>query len=103
VLLDKRKRLCDDMAMPATDAFSRQQTEANDPHTNALAVTPSDSADLTYVTRGIYVGGAGTLKVNMQDSGTVTFTGVPVGTLLPIRATRVYSTGTTATTILALW
>jgi len=89
--------------MPATDAFSRQQTQSSDPYTNAIAVTPHDTNDLTYVTRGVYVGGAGTVKVNMQDSGTVTFTGVPVGTLLPIRATRVYSTGTTATTILALW
>jgi hypothetical protein len=89
--------------MPATDAFSRQRALTNDPYTNAVAVTPHDTNDLTYVTRGVYVGGAGTLKVNMQDSGTVTFTGVPVGTLLPIRATRVYSTGTTATTILALW
>jgi hypothetical protein len=89
--------------MPATDAFSRQRALTNDPYTNAVAVTPHDTNDLTYVTRGVYVGGAGTVKVNMQDSGTVTFTGVPVGTLLPIRATRVYSTGTTATTILALW
>jgi len=89
--------------MPATDAFSRQRALTNDPYTNAVAVTPHDTNDLTYVTRGVYVGGAGTLKVNMQDSGTVTFTGVPVGTLLPIRATRVYSTGTTASTILALW
>ena len=89
--------------MPATDAFSRQQTQTNDPYTNAVAVTPHDTNDLTYVTRGVYVGGTGTLKVNMQDSGTVTFAGVPAGTLLPIRATRVYSTGTTAATILALW
>ena len=89
--------------MPATDAFSRQRSLTNDPLTNALAVTPHDTNDLVYVTRGVYVGGAGTLKVNMQDQGTVTFTGVPVGTLLPIRATRVYSTGTSATSILALW
>jgi hypothetical protein len=89
--------------MPATDAFSRQRALTSDPYTNAVAVTPHDTNDLTYVTRGVYVGGAGTLKVNMQDSGTVTFTGVPVGTLLPIRATRVFSTGTSATSILALW
>lgn len=89
--------------MPATDAFSRQRSLTNDPFTNAVAVTPSDSADLTYVTRGLYVGATGTVKVIMQDSGTVTFAGVPAGTLLPIRATRVYSTGTTASTILALW
>jgi len=89
--------------MPATDAFSRQQTQSNDPHSNAVVVSPSDSADLGYVTRGVYVGTTGNMKVTMQDSGTVLFTGIPAGTTLPIRVTRIWSTTTTASTIIALW
>jgi len=33
--------------MPATDAFSRQRALTNDPYTNAVAVTPHDTNDLT--------------------------------------------------------
>ena len=73
------------------------------PAANAAAVTPNDSADLTNVSRSLYVGGAGNVKVDMADVGTVTFTGVPAGTILPIRVKRVYATGTTATTILVLY
>ena len=91
--------------MPAADNFSRQQTQTTDPYTNAAAITPSDSTDLTYVTRGIFVGdgGAKHVAVIMQDSGTVTFENVPTGAFLPIRVTRVKATGTTATKLIAVW
>lgn len=79
----------------------------------AAAITPADGTNLPVPTKAIYVGGAGDIKVDMQgscanpnvsngDGGTVTFKAVPVGTVLPIRVTRVYAAGTTATLLLAL-
>lgn len=88
--------------MPATDIFSRKQALTADPASNAVLVTPSDSTDLTYVSRAVYVGTTGNMKVTMQDSGTVLFTGIPAGTTLPIRVSRIWSTTTTASTIIAL-
>jgi hypothetical protein len=88
--------------MPATDNFSRQQTLTGDPATNAVLITPNDSTDLVAVTRAVYVGTTGNMKVTMQDSGTVLFTGIPAGTTLPIRVSRIWSTTTTASTIIAL-
>ena len=77
-------------------------TFPSDPAINAASVTPSDSAALSHNSRGLYVGGTGDLKVDMEGTGTVTFYGVAAGSILPIRAKRVYSTGTTATYILSL-
>jgi hypothetical protein len=88
--------------MPATDNFSRQQTLTGDPATNAVLITPSDSTDLVAVSRAVYIGTTGNMKVTMQDSGTVLFTGIPAGTTLPIRVSRIWSTTTTASTIIAL-
>jgi len=71
--------------------------------TNGAAITPSDTVDLpNAATKGIWVGGTGAIKVDMLDSGTVTFNAVPVG-LLRIQVKRVWSTGTTATNLLALY
>lgn len=89
--------------MPATDNFSRFQTQASDPATNAVLITPSDSVDLVNVSRAVYVGTGGNMKVTMADSGTVLFTGVPSGTTLPIRVSRIHATTTTASTILNLF
>jgi len=89
--------------MPAIDNFARVQSTTSDPATNAVVVTPSDSTDLTNVSRALYVGTTGNIKVTMQDSGTVLFTAVPAGAVLPIRVTRVWSTTTTASTIICLW
>jgi hypothetical protein len=89
--------------MPAIDNFARVQSTTSDPATNAVVLTPSDSTDLTNVSRALYVGTTGNIKVTMQDSGTVLFTAVPAGAVLPIRVTRVWSTTTTASTIIALW
>jgi hypothetical protein len=89
--------------MPATDNFSRFQTTDISPLTKAVLVTPSDSTDLAFVTRAIYVGEGGAVTVNMADSGTaITFANVPTGTTLPIRVSRIRATLTVATDIIAL-
>ena len=70
---------------------------------SAAAVTPSDSSVIS-VTRSLYVGGAGTVKVDMAVDGTaISFLSVAAGSLLPVQVTKVYSTGTTATSIVALY
>lgn len=77
------------------------------PASNAAAVTPHNDNDLAYVTRGLFVGGAGNLVVVMGDEDdaatTVTFTGILAGQILPIAVRRVKATDTTATFIVALW
>ena len=70
---------------------------------SAEAVTPSDSTVLK-PTRGLFVGGAGDVKVDMVENGTaIVFTSVLAGTVLPIQVTRVYSTDTDASNIVALY
>jgi len=71
---------------------------------NYAAVTPSDSVNLPYITRGLYVGVAGNVSVVLPNSSTVvTFVGVPAGQILPIQTTRVNAALTTATSIVALF
>jgi len=72
------------------------------PAIGASAVTPNDSTDLSQPSRALFVGGAGNLTVDMTNGDNVVFTGVLAGSVLPFRVKRVYSTGTTATNIVAL-
>lgn len=74
---------------------------ATAPAHGAVAVTPSDSTVLVN-TRGLYVGTSGNLVVEMADGQTVTFTSVPIG-IFPIQVTKVLSTGTTASNIVAVY
>lgn len=76
----------------------------------AAAVTPSNTVDIPSVSGGtsnngcvLYVGGAGNLTVDTVGGDTITFTGVLGGSFIPVQVKRVYSTGTTATSIVALW
>lgn len=87
----------------ADDKFAGQRNYLG-PSDQMVAVTPSDSADLTFVTRGVYVGVAGDLTVTPAygASASVLFKAVPAGSLLPIRVSRIWATGTTATQIVAL-
>lgn len=68
-----------------------------------FVITPSDSVDLTYVTRGIYVGSAGNLAVIMANGDTVTFVGISAGAIHPIQAKRVKLTGTTAGSLVGVY
>lgn len=85
------------------DTDQARQLTALASATKAVSVTPNDNSDLATVSRAIWVGGAGSLAVILaEDSSAVTFAGVAAGTLLPLRAKRVMSTNTTATSIVAV-
>jgi hypothetical protein len=85
------------------DVVGHIRAELPNPAVHAFAITPHDANDLDYVTRGIYVGGAGNLKVTMLGGETVTFTGVAAGQIYPIRASRVFATLTTATSLVGVY
>lgn len=67
------------------------------------AVTPADGSDLTNgVCRGLYIGTFGDVTMDVGGA-TILFKGVSSGSILPVRASRVRATGTTATDIVALY
>jgi hypothetical protein len=68
-----------------------------------VAVTKSDSTILE-TTRGLWVGTGGDVAVIFADGGSaVTIPSVLGGTLLPIQVTKVMSTNTTASGMVALY
>lgn len=70
----------------------------------ASAITPNNTTVYEQPTRGIYVGGGGNMTVDMADGGTsVLFVALLAGVVYPFQVTRVYSTGTTATNLVALY
>lgn len=88
--------------MGAIDLYPNTTTPGLDSTLAHLAViTPSDSADVAYVTRAVYLNIGGDLKVTTLGGETVT---MPLGAgWHPIRLTRIWATGTTATGIVAGW
>lgn len=86
-----------------TDPWGTAQPQLHSPAEHAASVTPHDSTELTNYTTALYVGGEGDLKVTTVNDEAVTFSDVPVGTIIPVRVKLVWSTGTTATNILALY
>lgn len=69
---------------------------------SAAAVVLNDSTELQ-VTRALYVGTGGDIKVTMAYGDVVTFKNTMTGLVLPIQVIKVWSTGTTASNIIALY
>lgn len=78
----------------------------------AAVVTPSNTNNIPNIATQdgsgnngcvLYVGGAGTLKVKTVGGDEVTFVGITAGSFIPVQVLQVFSTGTTATNIIALW
>jgi hypothetical protein len=83
---------------------SRAQETMESPARNYFVITPHDSTDFVYETRGIWVGVGGTVVViGAGDYTPVTFLNVASGTMMPLRAVRVDSTGTTATDLVGVY
>lgn len=68
---------------------------------NGKAITTSDTVDLSFVTRSIWVGVTGDIAIIPYGNTTaVTYKAVPAGRW-NVRATRVMATNTTATNLVA--
>ena len=80
------------------DLYAIESHDIDAPASKGFAITPDDNADLPYVTRAIYTGKGGTIVMVLVDDGAAatTFTDLPAGLVLPVRARRVKATGTTA-------
>lgn len=67
-------------------------------------VTPHDTNELPIYAKALWIGGTtGAVKVTTIDGSVLTFPAVPAGTILPVECKIVWSTGTVATTITAVW
>lgn len=79
--------------MPA----KRTPTAQSDPALGAVVINyGSGDQDITVPVRGIYIGTAGNLKVDMSDGTTVTFASLAAGQVYPFSITKIYQTGSTA-------
>ena len=84
------------------DRFSNRSQGWDAPASIAFAITPHDTDALSETTRALYVGGAGNVALKLSNGVTVTFTGLAASFVLPVRATHVLATGTTATGLVGL-
>jgi hypothetical protein len=76
-------------------------SEGSDPAWRAGAVTKSDTT--VVAARALYIGGTGDVAVVPKgQTDAVTFKAVPVG-FFPVSVSKVMSTNTTATDIIALY
>lgn len=90
-------------AAPPPLATAGRRRSSDEPATDALTITPSDSTDLTTTPRSIYVGSGGTLTVITLAGNTLAIK-VYDGQVLPLACVaRVKSTGTDASSLLALY
>jgi hypothetical protein len=85
-----------------SDPFRNFTTSLESPPEGGFAITPDDSADLPVVTRGLNAGSAGAVRVTMRDGSEITLT-VAAGVIVPLRAARVWASGTTAGALVGLY
>lgn len=85
----------------AEDRYANKRGMPDAPAWEAEDVTPSDSVNLDPPARYLYIGTTGDVSVVMKGGGnTVVFSNHPVG-YFPQSVSRVNSTGTTASDIIA--
>ena len=85
-----------------TDKFGDHAESLSSPPSHIIAITPDDGNDLAYCTRGINVATSGEVTVTSVGGETVTLS-VAAGIVFPIRACRIWQTGTTASGIVAMY
>lgn len=84
-----------------TDVFSDRMRSPGDPAITLFDIVPDDSTDLPVVTTALNVATPGSVRVTTAD-GSVTDVTIHPGQAFPIRVSRVWLTGTSATGIRGL-
>lgn len=86
-----------------TDTFPGAGTNNIDTARKCYAIAKSDTVELPFIPRGVYVGTAGHISaVLVDDSAVVVFKNVAAGTVLPIRP-KLIMAATTAADLVALY
>lgn len=85
-----------------TDMFSNFTAGLNSPPSNLTEVIPDNATDLPYASRSINVATSGTVRVTTVRGDTATLF-VAAGIAFPVRATRIWSTQTSATGIVVMY
>jgi hypothetical protein len=84
------------------DRFANSEASLSGPASSGFSISPSDVNALPETTRALYVGAGGSLSMRMLSGETLTLSNVTSGSLLPLRVTHVFATGTTAGAIAGL-
>lgn len=84
------------------DKFKSYAEGLNSPPQHLAAVIPSDTADIPTASRGLNVATSGAVRVTTVAGDTLTIF-VAAGIVFPVRANRIWFTGTTATGIVVMY
>ncbi|MEM9969497.1 MAG: hypothetical protein AAF762_00140 [Pseudomonadota bacterium] len=84
------------------DAFDGHAVGLTSPAQRAEAITPDNGSDLTTVTRALFVGQSGNVRVRTAEGDVITFANMQGGVFYPIRVAQVFATGTTASDLVGL-
>lgn len=85
----------------AEDKFASYPHAPGNPATTIIEIDPNDATDLPEVSAALNVATPGTVRVTTK-AGTTGTIFIAAGVVFPIRVTRVWETGTSATGICAL-
>lgn len=86
----------------SADRFSHRSDSPVAPSRNSFAVVPHDTAPLLTLPKALFVGEAGTVTLRTVDSAADVTLIAQAGQILPVRASHVRATGTTASGLVAL-
>lgn len=87
-----------------SDEFAGFQPSLTSPGEDGFEIIPNNDADLSRVTRGVNVHTSGIVRFTLsrQEDGQFIDLFVAAGIAFPIRAKRIWASGTTATNITGL-
>lgn len=89
--------------MTAIDTFAASTQTLETTCRNAEIAAPSDDDELEIIPRAIMLSAPGTVKFDMMGGQLGISLPLPGGVMLPIRPTKIYSTGTDSVTIILFW
>ena len=84
------------------DEFAHTSMSLEAPAISGETIVPDDQADLSYATRGLYVGSAGDISLQTLSGDQIVLASAQAGVIYPIRIRRVNATGTTAAGLIGL-
>ncbi|KQV84256.1 hypothetical protein [Rhizobium sp. Root1220] len=85
-----------------SDRFASHAPSLTGPASAGFVIVPDDGLGISEITRALYIGIGGDLTVEMASGQILTFASVQDGSLLPLRVSRVLTSGTTAENIIGL-